>query len=229
MVCLAGNTHFLNTQVTDISGFKEDEIKSIINKWNSSAKASAFSTDLVTANGKKYSDDFNDYSGWNKNFYKMVGNEANWYIEDGSLRFDNATKNWNLATVTNGIYKNVSVKVRAKFNKIVSSSMFSLSICKQDVYAGSSDTGYSVRVYGDGRVYVYDAKKGEILNGYKTSISDVKEWFEVTAEINNGVLTVYLNDEKIYSEKTNSFSSGYIALQSDYSALEVDSIDINPY
>lgn len=229
LVCLAGNTHFLNTQVTDISGFKEDEIKSIINKWNSSAKASAFSTDLVTANGKKYSDDFNDYSGWNKNFYKMVGNEANWYIEDGSLRFDNATKNWNLATVTNGIYKNVSVKVRAKFNKIVSSSMFSLSICKQDVYAGSSDTGYSVRVYGDGRVYVYDAKKGEILNGYKTSISDVKEWFEVTAEINNGVLTVYLNDEKIYSEKTNSFSSGYIALQSDYSALEVDSIDINPY
>jgi len=224
LVCYSGNSHFVNLNVKDFStGITSGDI---LSQWRSTNVETEYSTDMLLPDGKDYSDDFENYKGWNQNFYRMIGNEASWYIDNGTLRFDNATKNWNLATITNGVYRNASVETKVKFNTTVSSSLFSLSLCKQDVYAGSFDTGYSVRVYGDGRVYVFDAKQNKVLNGYNTSISNVKEWFTIKTEMLGGVLKVYLDGKEIFKGKCNSYNSGYIALQCDYSAIEIDEINI---
>jgi len=228
LVSSVPKNHFIDFKVTDTTGFTDAQILNITDDWYSTPVYTSYSTDMVKANGKKYIDDFSDYSGWCRNFNRMVGNEANWYIADGMLKVENTAKNWNMATITNGIYKNVDVELKARFSNGASNSIFSLSVGKQEVYAGYTETGYSVNVYKDGRVNVYDANLKKSVNGNSETLSDTSEFFDIKISVRSNTISVFLNGKSIYSGTISGAKSGYIALQADYAAVEVDNISVNP-
>lgn len=223
-----GTTSFYNVAVLDITGITDIEGLDIVKTWRNTATKQKYTVAVAGADGKAIREDFSSYEGWHKNFYKIKTDWADWYVEDGVLKGDSIGKNWNIATITSGLYKNVDVKFKVRYTEYSSSSSIYLTIGKQAVYAGATDSGVTLYINGSGLVSISDNGGKGRLNDWNTYISGLDEWFEIELKAVNGHVTAYINGAEVYSGQADALSSGYVALQSDYVNLEVDDLSVTP-
>ena len=232
-VCLfssKGTTYFYNTKVCDITNVDDVESLDIVKNWRQTSVANGISAALMPPTGSAYEDDFSDYSGWSRNCYKIKTDGGNWYLKDAVLRSDSRIKNWNIATITNGLFKNVDVRMKVRFVDYEkdNSSSISINLGKQRVYTGREDSGISFSVYGSGFVRLYDTEKKENLNGYDNYVEHVDEWFDMRIKAVNNQITIYINGNELWSGSVDSLENGYVALQTDYANIEIDDISVRP-
>lgn len=192
---------------------------------NGSSKVKPASND-----GKAFNTDFSDFAGWNRNFYKIKADGANWQVDEGVLKGTSISRSWNIATITNGLYDNVDISMKVRFAEYTkdNSSLFDISVGKEKIYAGNSDTGVMFGVYGSGYVRVYDSKEEVDVNGWDTYIANMDKWHTWNIRIRNKQVSFSIDGKELYAGKIDSLSKGYIALQSDYVNVEVDDLKINP-
>ena len=226
----AGVTSFYNIGVKDISVVSDVETLDVVMNWRKTAVKDIYGLSSVAATGSSYSDDFANYEGWNENFYKIKTEGADWYIEDSVLKADSKIKNWNIATITNGLYDDVEISMKVCFTDYTkdTNSSFSINLGKQNIYAGREETGLSLTVFGSGLVRVYDTTTKETLNGWNTYLSDLDEWFELKIRVSGNQVVITGGGIELYNGSVSSLQNGYIALQSDYVNLEVDNLKIKP-
>ncbi len=223
-----GNTVVYNFKVQDITGITDLETLELVKAWRSVEVKDRYGLACVEADGEAIADDFSDYAGWNRNFYKIKTDWADWHIADGVLKADSMGKNWNIATITSGLYGNVEVKLKLRFADYTGDSLVYLNVGKQKVYAGADDSGLKFSIQGNGFVQVYDTVKKELLNGWDTYISDLDEWMELKLRAENGQVTVTLDGTELYHGPAECLGTGYVALQTDYVDLEVDDLQVTP-
>lgn len=225
-----GTTAFFNTKVCDLTGCDDIETLEIVKEWRAIAKKDRYTLQGIPAAGTEYKDDFADYKGWNQNFYKLKTDGADWYLEDELLKADSIIKNWNIATITNGLYQNVDIQMKVRFADYSNdnNSAFSINVGKQKVYAGRDDTGLSFTVFGSGLVRLYDTEKKETLNGWSTYKEDLNQWFTMGIKVKGQQVTISIDGKEVYTGKVDTLKTGYIALQSDYVNLEIDDLSIRP-
>ena len=217
-----------NVKVLDITGTSDMEDLDIVKEWRSTEAKQKYTIAVAGTDGQAVKDDFSNEEGWNKNFYKIKTDWADWYVKDGILKADSIGKNWNIATIISGLYRDVDVKFKIRFTEYSSSSSVYLTVGKQRIYAGAGDSGLTFSINGSGLVSISDnAGKGR-LNDWNTYISGLDEWFEIEVKAVNGHVTAYIDGTEVYSGQADSLSSGYVALQSDYVNLEVDDLSVTP-
>ena len=226
----SGNTLFYNTCVCDITGITDVESLDIVKAWGKIVPREEYTLNCVPLTGKTYTDGFPDYTGWQQNFFKIKTDGADWYLKDGVLKADSKIKNWNIATITSGLYKDVEVSLKVKFNEYSNdnNSAFSINLGKQNVYAGREDTGLSLTVFGSGLVRLYDTEQKQTLNGWSTYVDGLDKWFDVKFRVSGGQAIITIGEREVYSGNVGNLKNGYIALQSDYVNLEVDNLSIKP-
>ncbi len=224
------STLFYNVGVCDITGTTNVEELELVKEWRATATQPKYTLGVVDASGTTYSDNFDDYMGWQKNFYKIKVDGADWYLDNGMLKADSIIRNWNIATITSGLYDDVDISMKVRFADFTedNNSAFSINVGKQEVYAGRDDTGLAFTIFGSGLVRVYDTETKQTLNGWSTYVDDLDQWFEMRVKVNKGTVTLSIDGVELYNGKVDTLKNGYIALQSDYVNLEVDDISIKP-
>ena len=127
---------------------------------------------------------------------------------------------------TNGLYRDVDVSMKVRFkeyNKDLGSSI-SISTGKQNVYEGRSGLTYAI--YGNG--FVSLKSETEQVNGWKTYISGVDNWFEMRMRVVGNTVTISVDGVELYNGPAKDIESGYIALQADFANVEIDDFAVIP-
>lgn len=223
----AGTVRIINFDICDITNLNSFEESEVWKNWISENQE--FSMNVVKTRGNSFTDSFDSYQTWIKNMYKLKRDDADWYIEDGVLKTDSVGANWNFATVSSGVYGDVDVSVKVRmtdFNKDTYSSI-SLAIGKEKLYSGNDDTGCTIKIYGNGSVYLFDNYQKTNLNGWNDYVSDPAEFVTLRLVKKGGTITAFLNGQQIYHGTNNSVSTGFIALGCDYASAEFDDLAIN--
>ncbi len=203
--------------------FSDIVVKDITNGGNANVKSTS---DAGTA----FSTDFSDWMGWNKNFYKIKADGANWCVEDGVLKGKSLGRTWNIANVMNGEYENVDISMKFRYSQLGTDSTgtFRIGVGKKDLYAGCDETGVCFNIFGTGLVQVIDTDTEETVNGWDTYIAKLNDWHDIHIRVANKQVRLSIDGKEVYSGTVSSETKGYIAIQSDLSDVEVDDFAVTP-
>lgn len=216
-----GAVSMYSSQYTTV--FSDIVVKDTTNNKNIGVKA-------ISNAGTAFSTDFSDWKGWNKNFYKLKADGANWCVEDGVLKGRSLGRTWNIANIMNGIYENVDISMKFRYSQLGTDNTgtFKIGIGKQDMYAGCDDTGVCFNIFGTGFVQVLDTELEETVNGWDTYIAKLNDWHDIHIRVMNKHIQLSIDGKEIYSGTTSAETKGYIAIQSDLSDVEVDDFAVAP-
>ncbi len=203
--------------------FSDIVVKDTTNNGNKNVKPNSNA-------GTAFSTDFSDWLGWNKNFYKIKADGANWCIEDGVLKGKSLGRTWNIANVMNGEYQNVDINMKFRYSQLGADNTgtFKIGIGKQDMYAGCDETGVCFNIFGTGLVQVVDTDTDEVVSGWDTYIAKLNDWHTIHISVVGQHVRLIIDNGEVYSGTVSSNTKGYIAIQSDLSDVEVDDFSVNP-
>lgn len=182
-----------------------------------------------TATGKGFKTDFSDYLGWSQNFRRIKTDGASWLVEDGVLAGHSKVKNWNVANVSNGEYKNVDISFKFRFAPDEDiTGTFSLGLGKKQMYGDCNESDIYLRIMSTGLVLLNEQDNEEVLSGWDTYLAKLQEWHTVQVRIENNQATLWVDNSEICKSTLTNYTGGYIAMQNDFAEVEIDDLEIKP-